>query len=164
MRQNEDNSETMGFDELPLESQLELMAVQRRLEAQKPGDTKRFLDRSFHRLDVLWVLRVISDRENIMRLLVTGAEDAERFDREQHDVLYEEWAHEFDLLRHLYVTKGERCMKACAKAITAVIECEYDKALRIARITQVGEENILPIVEFYKRNVSTPKKLRKSVW
>ncbi len=143
----------MGFDELPLEMQLEVMAIKRRLMKMKPEDTRTFLDRSFHRRDVLKIVRWLPDRNALMRLLVLGAEDADKFNAEKPDVIYEEWAYEFDMLRHLLQEMGIPCMRAGARAVMAAMDYEFDRALLIARKSQVGEENIIPVIDFYKRNM-----------
>jgi len=56
METNENGNEAMGFDELPLEVQLEVMQIKKRLLATNPGDTKKFLDRRFHRRDMLKIV------------------------------------------------------------------------------------------------------------
>lgn len=153
METNENVNEAMGFDELPLEVQLEVMQIKKRLLATNPGDTKKFLDRSFHRRDMLKIVRWLPDRNALMRLLVLGAEDADKFNAEKPDVIYEEWAYEFDMLRHLLQEKGIPCMRAGARAVMAAMDYEFDRALLIARKSQVGEENIIPVIDFYKRNM-----------
>lgn len=153
METNENMDGAMGFDELPLEKQLEVMAIKRRLMKMESGDTKRFLDRSFHRRDVLKIMRWLPDRNALMRLLVLGAEDADKFNAEKPDVIYEEWAYEFDMLRHLLQEMGIPCMRAGVRAVMAAMDYEFDRALLIAKKSQVGEENIIPVIDFYKRNM-----------
>ena len=153
METNENMDGAMGFDELPLEGQLEFMAIKKRLMETKPGETRTFLDRSFNRRETLEMMRSLDDEKMLVQICVIEAENAERFYAEKPAGIYAEWAHEFDLLRHLLKEKGLPCMRAGVRAVMAAMNYDFDRAMLIARKSKVGEEKIAPIVDYYRRNV-----------